>query len=485
VNALELNPFADWNPHQKQIEVMQTVARNIVMNCGRRGGKTNVGARKFFDNILADIEAGKGLPYKPPKNRKKVKKPKPRLEYWCVAPDYNMSEIQQEELSLVIPEEMIEEWNASGNFIWLTEYVLIRFKSADNPKKLVGRGLNGVWLDEASKMKPETWSGYLAYSLADKGGWTIWTTTPEGINWFAEDIVLKGQFIDAGLEEDRYQNDPEWRNFYWTSLDNPIPELQKNIQQMIANYPKRYVDREIRAKFNVFHGQVYEEFNRQTHTVDIEPIDIEKRHFLIRYQDGTEKEVVFKRYIGGLDHGWNDPAVLLVIGCTDEDYYIIEESYVSQVNVLVVDNSGNLQDCLVKRYNELHAKYPMNEIWGDPSEPETLSTYKRYGLPVRIAANEIKDGIRHVDMLYKVKEDTGRPNLYINRKCRNTIKETGNYRWKDNKDGNSIDEPEDKNNHTQDCKRYAAYSDWKLNLKRQRREKRKEKRVERASRCRA
>lgn len=459
--TLEVDPFADWIPHEKQVEVMISDVKNLVMNCGRRGGKTNVGARKFFDRILADIESGKGLPYKPPKNRKKVKKPKPRLEYWCVAPDYNMSEIQQEELSLVIPEEMIEDWNASGNFIWLKEYVLIRFKSADNPKKLVGRGLDGVWLDEASKMKSETWTGYLAYALADKGGWSIWTTTPEGINWFAEEIVLKGQFIDAGLEEDQYQNDPEWFNFYWTSIDNPIPELQNNIQIMIKTYPDKYVKREIFAKFNVFHGQIYEEFDRSVHVVDIEPIDLEKRLFKVKHPDGTEREIMFKRYIGGLDHGWNDPAVLLVIGCTDEDYYIIEESYVRHLNILVVDNQGNLQDCLAKRYKDLHEKYPMNEIWADPSEPEHIETYKKYNLPVLAADNAISPGIRNVDSLYKVKDDTKRPNLYICRDCKNTIKETENYKYKDNKDGGQKEEPEDKNNHAMDSKRYALYNDDK------------------------
>ncbi|NRS51791.1 terminase large subunit domain-containing protein [Brevibacillus sp. HB2.2] len=469
---LDLDPFADWAPHPKQIEVMECDARNVVMNCGRRGGKTNVGARKFFDNILADIEGEKGLPYKPPLNLKKVKKPKPRLEYWCVAPDYNMSEIQQEELSQVIPEDMIDTWNASGNFVWLTGYILIRFKSAENPKKLVGRGLDGVWLDEASKMKPETWSGYLAYALADKGGWSIWTTTPEGINWFAEEIVLRGQFIDAGLEDDRYQDDPDWRNFYWTSKDNPIPELQKNIQRMIETYPERYVKREIYAKFNVFHGQVYEEFDRSVHCVDIRPVDLARRLFIVTYPNGEEREVMFKRYIGGMDHGWNDPAVLLVFGCTDEEYYLIEESYRQQTNVLVVDDQGKLEDCLVKNYLELQEKYPMDVIWADPSEPEDISTYRRYKLPVKPAENAIGPGIRRVSSLYKVKESSGRPNLYIARTSIETIKETGNYKYKE-QNGIMLEEPVDKDNHTQDSKRYAMYNDWLMLLLAQKREDRK------------
>ncbi|MGG3873248.1 terminase large subunit domain-containing protein [Brevibacillus laterosporus] len=470
--TLDLDPFAGWTPHPKQIEVMECDARNVVMNCGRRGGKTNVGARKFFDNVLADIENGKGLPYTPPRNLKVMKKPKPRLEYWCVSPTYSMSEIQQEEIASVIPEEMIETWDLSKNRVWLKNYVLIQFKSADNPKTLVGKGLDGVWLDEASKMKEQTWSGYLSYALADKGGWSVWTTTPEGINWFAEDIVLRGQFINAGLEVDRYQNDPEWKNFYWTSKDNPIPELQKNIQKMIETYPERYVKREIFAKFNVFHGQVYETFDRNVHVVKVKEIDLKQKLFEITYPGGITRQVTFKRFIGGLDHGWNDPAVLLVIGCTDEDYYIIKESYLQKKNVLIVDDQGNLEDCLVKRYKELHENYPMNEIWADPSEPETIATFKRYGLPVFSANNDIYAGIREVDGLYLVKENTKRPNLYISHDCKETIKETENYKYRE-KNGNSQEEPEDINNHTQDSKRYAIRNDKLLKLKNEKRNKRK------------
>ncbi|WP_391573859.1 terminase large subunit domain-containing protein [Cohnella sp.] len=458
--VVELDPFEDWNPHDKQIEVMESQAKNNVLNCGRRGGKTNVGARKFYDYILADIERGKGLPFKPPKNLKKMKKPKPRLEYWCISPTYAMSEIQQEEISATIPEDAIEKWDSSKNRVWLKGFILIQFKSADNPKTLVGKGLDGVWLDEASKMKPETWSGYLSYALADKDGWSIWTTTPEGINWFAEEIVLKGQFIDAGLEEGQYQNDPDWRNFYWTSLDNPIPELQRNILKMMDTYPKRYVDREIRAKFNVFHGQVYDEFSRGVHVVRMRCLDETMRLYEVTFPDGSKRDIQMRRFIGGMDHGWNDPAVLLVIGCTGEDYFIVEESYEQHVNVLIVDEQGNMEDCLVKRYKELHDRYCFDVIWADPAEPEYISTYQKYELPVQAADNAIGPGIKEVSSLYKVKSGSGRPNLYVNSSCKNTIKETEAYKWKEKKkNGQQTDDPEDKDNHTQDSKRYAIYND--------------------------
>ncbi|BCG58256.1 hypothetical protein [Paenibacillus sp. URB8-2] len=82
------------------------------------------------------------------------------------------------------------------------------------------------------------------------------------------------------------------------------------------------------------------------------------------------KDITFNRFIGGMDHDWNDPSVLLAIGCAGEDYYIVEEAYAQHVNVLVVSDSGELEDCLVKRYIEMDAKYHFETIWADPSEPE-------------------------------------------------------------------------------------------------------------------
>jgi phage terminase large subunit len=162
-----------------------------------------------------------------------------------------------------------------------------------------------------------------------------------------------------------------------------------------------------------------------------------------------------------MDHGWNDPAVLLAIGCTDEDYYIVEESHAQHTNVLLVNNAGELEDCLVKRYQEMHERYDFDEIWADPSEPEYINTYRKYDLPVKEADNTIGPGIKEVASLFKVKSN-GRPNLYINRECKNTIKETENYRWKKEKKTDAqLEEPEDKDNHTQDANRYAIYNDRK------------------------
>jgi phage terminase large subunit len=439
---LEVNPFADWTPHAKQIEVMESNVRNLVLNCGRRGGKTNVGARKFFDRILEDIEKGKGLPYKPPKNLKLMKKPKPRLEYWCVAPTYSMSEIQQEELSCVIPEEMLESWDLSKNRIWLKGYILIQFKSADNPKTLVGKGLDGAWLDEASKMKEETWSGYLSYALADKGGWTIWTTTPEGMNWFYEDVVLNGQYTDAGGEPGDYRNDPEWKNFYWTSKDNPLPELQKNIQRMIETMPKRYVDREIYARFDVFFGQVFEEFNRSIHVV---PRQLCEEKF---------KNGDFVHIEAGKDWGFSNPGTTIVGAMTaNGELWIVDAIYKPGMEILIPGSS----DCWVEQDKKLMKKWRISRFWCDSENPSNIKTYLTNGLPAKAAQKHLKEGLRAVASLFPVKSDNGRPNIFISDHLKEVIQELTNYRYPEDATGDKAEIPEG-DDHAMDALRYLVWN---------------------------
>lgn len=437
-----INWYKDWKPHAKQKLVMACDVRNIVLNCGRRGGKTNVGARKFFDNILRDLERGKGLPYSPPKNLKKMKKPKPRLEYWCVSPTYSMSEIQQEELSAVIPEEMIVSWDLSKNRVWLKGHVLIQFKSADNPKTLVGKGLDGVWLDEASKMKAETWTGYLSYALADKGGWSIWTTTPEGQNWFFFDIVLNGNYIPAGGQKDEYRDDPEWCNFYWTSKDNPIPELQRNIEKMVATMPKRYVDREINARFDVFFGQVFDQYRPELHLVPQELCEqmLRQGAFVI-----TE---------AGKDWGFANPGTTVVGAMTKNgDLYIVDLLYERNMEILIPGSN----DCWVAKDKALMKKWRIVNFWCDSEDPSNIQTYVSNGLPAKSAHKHLRPGIRAVASLFTIKEDTGRPNIFISSHLKDLLTELTNYRYPEGKVGDAAEVPEGED-HALDALRYLVWN---------------------------
>lgn len=89
-----------------------------------------------------------------------------------------------------------------------------------------------------------------------------------------------------------------------TSNVNSLPELQRNIQSMIETMTKRYVDREIFARFDVFLGQVYEEFVCSVHVVP-------QSLCLQKFENGD-----FVHVEEGKEWGFTNPEVNL-IGCHD------------------------------------------------------------------------------------------------------------------------------------------------------------------------
>ena len=48
-----------------------------------------------------------------------------------------------------------------------------------------------------------------------------------------------------------------------------------------------------------------------------------------------------------------------------------------------------------------------------------------------------------------------RSNFFVNSESKNLIDELNSYVWKSDKNGNNLDEPEDKNNHCIDALRYV------------------------------
>lgn len=76
----------------------------------------------------------------------------------------------------------------------LTTGATARFRTADDPEKLRGPNLSGVWLDEASLMEHEAFLISIA-SLREAGdqGWLSATFTPKGRSHWTYDVFGKGR----------------------------------------------------------------------------------------------------------------------------------------------------------------------------------------------------------------------------------------------------------------------------------------------------
>lgn len=98
---------------------------------------------------------------------------------------------------------------------------LVIAKSAKHPERLVGEGFNGVVMAEAAKQRERTWTKYIRPMLADFRGWSLFSSTPEGKNWFY-DLWMRGQ----SEVDDEWES---WRMPSWAtrSCTRSAPRTQR------------------------------------------------------------------------------------------------------------------------------------------------------------------------------------------------------------------------------------------------------------------
>jgi predicted phage terminase large subunit-like protein len=135
--------------------------------------------------------------------------------------------------------------------LWLPGGGSVSVKTADDPDNLRGYGLDGVVLDEAAFMKEETWSEVLRPALIDRGGWAIFISTPNGLNWFHK------LFDDAPRR-------PGWARWQQPTWANPrIPESEIENLRSDPTFSSLTFQQEVEAKFvEAGAGMFREEFFR-------------------------------------------------------------------------------------------------------------------------------------------------------------------------------------------------------------------------------
>jgi PBSX family phage terminase large subunit len=408
--------FSTYEPHPKQLAFHGSTARIKCCAAGTRGGKTFAGAREFVRKVYADRAAKHG-----------------RLFYWIVAPDYSLTDVAREELFDILGADLadpttsplVKHWNGSKLRLVLYGDIYIEFKSAERPEKLVARGLNGCWIDEASRCPAVTWANVRA-RIADRRGWALLTTTPMGKNWFYNEVYVLGLRGSA-------DRDPDYESFHWTTADNTaLPWLKDEMERARKVLPPRYFQRDWEASFEIFAGQIYDEFDRQLHVVERANLPLE-----------------FKTVIAGKDWGFADghPGATVVLGLSGSGkWYVLEE----------VVETRRLLGWWTEKDRELMEKWNIQMFYADPSEPEHIYQYRVDGLPIMEAKNRVAPGIQTVATLLHPVD--GVPSLYFAEDCHESIEEIEGYHYKEDRFGNTKEEPEKSNDHTCDAIRYALHT---------------------------
>jgi len=372
---------------------------------GRQGGKTTAGAHQCWREIA------RAMP--------------PKLG-WIIGPTYKQAEQAEADFLSVCPEAIVRrrEYGDKREYDIANGYK-VEIRTADDPDALRGKRLGWYWIDEIALVKQAVVEVLYPNLLAYRG--KMWgTTTPRGRNWLYDDFYLRS------LPHSR-SYDPEYFCIKSRTYDNPFVDA-RDVAKLAQKYSGAFRAQEIDAEFVNFEGLVYRDFDVMTHVVnDLEPDDAD-----------------VDQVIAGIDFGFKDPFCYLWVAHRRGGWVVVDEHYEAE--------RETLYHARVVRSNPWEKRVSVR--FADPRGKQSRIDLMRYGLP-NIAAHkhDIYDGVIEVTRLLNARLQDGRPALQVCRKCKNLIREFGQYRYRDEAPERNVGEkPLEYMNHALDCVRYALFS---------------------------
>ena len=137
----------------------------------------------------------------------------------------------------------------------------------------------------------------------------------------------------------------------------------------------------------------------------------------------------------GIDIGFNDANTLIRVYKSGESIYCEEMLYLR--NTTISDFIYKIKDLGINLTDDFIV---------DSAAPQAIAEMSRAGINAKpVRKDTILSGIDQIK----------RHNLFVNSQSKNLIEELNSYVWKSDKNGNNLDEPEDRNNHLLDALRYV------------------------------
>ena len=141
--------------------------------------------------------------------------------------------------------------------------------------------------------------------------------------------------------------------------------------------------------------------------------------------------------IYGVDFGYNAPTAMVKASVTNNTIFVEEKLYDRELTNN--DLMDRLPDLVPNQYSLIYA---------DCAEPARIADLQNNDYNVVPADKRVKDGI---DYLKRYK-------IVVHPESTNLIKEIKSYKWKEDNNGNALDEPVKYNDHLMDALRYCIYS---------------------------
>lgn len=293
-------------------------------------------------------------------------------------------------------------------------YFLFGGKDEGSAALIQGMTLAGVLFDEVALM-PRSFVEQATARCSVEGSRYWFNCNPESpAHWFYNEWIKGDQ--------------PDRKNalhLHFTMDDNLI--LPTAIRR---RYEKQYAgvfyDRYVRGIWANADGMVYPDFDQQVHYVSLSKVPLHE----------------IKKWIVGVDFGWEHYGVFVLIGITEDGRYFLVREWAAQHRH--IDRWVDIARSIKRELGNIN-------FYCDTARPDLVQKLRESGIRAIYARKDVLAGISEVASLYKQ-----RRLLVVRENVRRFPEEIYSYVWKP-----GADEPVKENDDVQDAIRYAIYSDLK------------------------
>lgn len=301
------------------------------------------------------------------------------------------------------------EENKTDLVIWINSNE-VYFKSLDDPEKIKSAEFNYIWGEEATEFTLDDYKqlNLRARRKTDTQNQLFYTFNPiDSFHWLKTSVIDK-LTDNLGILTSNYRDN----QFLSQDYINELEDLKNQDQTYYQVYTV--------GEWGILKNLIYSNWN----TIDSWPNNGESFY--------------------GLDFGFNNPSALVEVKLFDNEIYLRECLYETHLT-----NSE-----LIERMKQIIFN-PSSPIYADCAEPQRIQEiYNANRFNIKESDKSVKDGIDWVKR-YK---------LHIHKDSINLIKEIQGYKWKEDKNGNILDEPVKFNDHALDAARYAIFTHLKNNI---------------------
>ena len=344
----------------------------------------------------------------------------PGQQVMVVAPNFSLSSIIWDYVTDLIKNLGVEvlKFNQKDKVVKLINGSVFRLLSANNRDSLLGRAANLLIVDEAAVIpNDEYFIRDLRPALSTfEDSRCLWISTPRGKGNYLYKYFLRGGDPDF----------PKWGSDLFTWRANPLLSPE-DVEEARKAMSRAMFHQEYECEWTTTEDQVYESLDEEKHIGDF----VGER---------------FTEVIAGLDVGYRDENVFIVIGTNGKQYWVLDEFISKESTTSAL--ASNVKD----KINE----WNIDNIYIDAAAQQVKADFAYdYDIYCENAIKSVNDGIAALQVLIE------KDNLYFDTEGgAHTYSAMSSYRWNPN-----TEQPKpihDWCSHPCDAMRYAIYSHQKM-----------------------